>query len=258
MLTISPVHPEGPRYTAPILFLPGLWVAPDLWRTAAGFLGHRGWRGEIVNARAVDGGVAARARTIVEHVRTLEAPPVLIAIDAGAGLALAVARAVPTRALVLVSPLVPGAPATHALAWSWRLVWALVRRGVVEPPASPLATALYAELPDGLRRALAAEPARLVADLVRGPAPQPAPCPTLVVRGEADPLVPASEASALGDALGADVETLPGARHWLVVGPAWRACVQVVHRWLVKTLGEQLLELYAETMAERDGEPDAE
>ena len=28
MLTATPVHPEGPRYAAPIVYLAGLWVSP--------------------------------------------------------------------------------------------------------------------------------------------------------------------------------------------------------------------------------------
>jgi pimeloyl-ACP methyl ester carboxylesterase len=253
MPTIVPIHPEGPRYTAPILFLPGLWVRPDVWRNAAGFLGHRGWRGEIVDLTPVAGGIAARAQAVARHVRTLEAPPVLVGIDAGAALALAVAREVAPRALVLVSPLVAGAATTHAFVWSWRLVWSLVRGGALDRPQGPLADALYAELPEGLRTPAVAEPARFVADLARGSGERlSAACPTLVLRGDADPLVPDAEASALASALGADVEVLPGAGHWLVAEPRWQSCVRVVHRWLVRRLGETLLELYAEAMAERD------
>lgn len=257
-LKISSVHPEGPRYTAPMLFLSGPWVGPEIWTSAAGFLGHRGWRGEIVDLRALDGGIAARAAVVADHVRTLEGPPVLVAIDAAAAVALAVARSVDVRATVLLSPLMPGAPVTHELTWSWKLVWALVRGGILGPPAGRIAEALFVELPDGIRANLAGEAARMLGDLGRrseGTRTR-SPCPTLIVRGEGDPVVSRDDVRTLAAVLGAAVEEFAGGRHWLVIGPSWRACVQIVHRWLVRTLGESLLELHAEAMAERGDDSD--
>jgi len=49
---------------------------------------------------------------------------------------------------------------------------------------------------------------------------------------------------------------LPGAAHWPLVESRWQQTVDLLHRWLVRQLGEALLELHAEAMAERDAEPD--
>ena len=56
----------------------------------------------------------------------------------------------------------------------------------------------------------------------------------------------------LADALGAEHTEIAGAAHWPIVAPSWRPTADAVHRWLVRRLGEPLLELYGEMMAERD------
>ena len=88
----------------------------------------------MVDTRGVRGGIAARADAVAADLSKRAAPPVLVAHDAGAMVALAVAAKVPVRALVLAAPLVPGAAGTHAVTWSRGLVWALLRRRPLGPP----------------------------------------------------------------------------------------------------------------------------
>jgi pimeloyl-ACP methyl ester carboxylesterase len=260
MLTAIPVHPEGPRYATPVVYLPGLWAGPAVCQPMARHLGHRGWQGTIVDLREVPGGIAIRAAAVADHVRDRATAPVLIGYDAGALVALAVAARVVVRALVLVSPLRPGAPATHALTWSRSLVWSLFRRRPVSAPAGAIGEALTAGLPPDLRATLGDEDPRILSDLARRSrvrAPRPTP-PTLVLYGSDDPLVPREEARRLADDLGAEPLEAVGQGHWpLSTGP-WQTYGDRVHRWLVQRLGDANLELYAEAMAERgdgDDEP---
>jgi hypothetical protein len=62
----------------------------------------------------------------------------------------------------------------------------------------------------------------------------------------------------LAGTVAAEVHVLESAGHWPFAGPCWQNAVALVHRWLVQRLGEPLLELYAETMAERDAEDEDE
>ena len=253
MVTCTPVHPEGPRYGASIVYLSGLWVGPQVWLHTATYLAHRGWAGALVDTRAVRGGIAGRAQAVAEHLRTLVAPPIVVGHDAGALVALAAAARAPVRALVLVSPLLPGTPTTHALTWSRGLVWSLLRRRAVGPPVGRLGEAFLGEVPAGIRATVTAEDPRLLADLARRrtivrPSAMP---PTLVLRGARDPLLSRADAADLARQLAADHDELPGG-HWLTTAPAARECVHRAHRWLVQRLGEPLLELYAEAMAERE------
>jgi pimeloyl-ACP methyl ester carboxylesterase len=246
------VHPEGPRYGAPIVYLSGLWAAPTVWRHAAGYLAHRGWAGRVVDTRDVSGGIAKRGQAVADDVRTLPAAPVLVGHDAGALVALAVASDVTVRALVLLSPLVPGAPGTHALTWSRSLAWSLLRGRRIAPPSGPAGVAFLRGVATDI--VSADEDPHLLAELarrsrIRRPARMP---PTLVLWGDADPLVSGDDVSRLSSELGAELHAIAGHGHWLVRPPAWQDCVDRVHRWLVHRLGEDVLELYAEAMADRD------
>jgi pimeloyl-ACP methyl ester carboxylesterase len=254
MITATAVHPEGPRYAAPLVYLPGLWVGPGVWRRAAGHLGHRGWEGTILDLRGVAGGIQQRAAAVAEHLRSRAAPPVFLGYDVGAVIALAAAAVMDVRALVLVSPLRPGAPTTHALTWSRGLVWSLFRRGSLPVPGGAIGEAFLARLPPDLRDSLRGEDARLLGGLARrSPLRRPASLPpTLVVHAADDPLVPVDEARRLAAGLGAEVLEAPGRGHWPLTAGAWQQCVDRVHRWLVQRLGEELLELYGEAMADRD------
>jgi pimeloyl-ACP methyl ester carboxylesterase len=254
MLPAIALHPEGPRYGASIVYLPGLWLGPETLRPAASYFGHRGWAGTVLDVRGVEGGIGARADAVTEHVRRAEAPPVLVAHDAGALVALGVAARTPVRALVLASPLRPGAPGTHALVWSRSLVWSLLRRRPVPPPRGPVGAAFLEGMSSDAVEAMRAEDPRVLSALSRrtGLGAPPVMPPTLVLRGVLDPIVSADDARGFAAELGADLEELPRRGHRLLAGAAWQEAVPRVHRWLVRCLGEANLELYAEAMADRD------
>lgn len=248
-----PVHPEGPRYGASLVFLPGLWVSAHVWRPVASYLAHRGWAGTLLDVRTGGGGIAANADRVAAHARTMLAPPVVVGHDAGAMVALAAAARIPVRALVLASPLVPGASGTHGLTWSRGLPWALVRRRSIGAPSGPVGVAFAAGLAPDVR-SLHGEDPRLLSELSRRTRiirPTPIP-PVLVLRGGADPFVSDSDAQALATTLDADYEQLPDRGHWLLAPPAWQECAGHIHRWLIKRMGEAELEFYAEAMADRE------
>src|SRR5439155_769830 len=80
-LSADIVRAESARYTTSLLCIPGLWSAPLVWRGFASYLAHRGWESQLLDVRAVDGGVATRAAAVAAHAAALSAPPVLIGHD---------------------------------------------------------------------------------------------------------------------------------------------------------------------------------
>jgi len=254
MVTSTPVHPEGPRYGASIAYLAGLWTRPLLWRPAAQYLAHRGWAGLLVDAGAVAGGIAPRAAAVTESLRKLPAMPVLVGHDAGALVALASAAMAEVPAVVLVSPLRPGAPGTHALAWSRGLPWALVRRRAVDPPGGATGRAFLAERPPDL--VATPEDPRLLSELARRtPVARASRMPpALLLHGARDPFLSSDEARRFARDLGADLIEVEGVGHWLPAAAVWQRAGDQVHRWLVQRLGDTNLELYAEAMADRDAD----
>ncbi len=247
MLQATPVHAESARYSASLLFLPELWAPARVWLPAATFFGHRGWEGQLVELRDT-GALAGRAAALIEHARRLPHAPVVIGHGAGALVALEAARAGGAAAIVLVAPLVPGSPGARMLTHRWDAIAALALGRAIPPPRA----AAYGETPTGL----GVESARAVLDVVRGHPPRPGALavPALVVAGTRDPLLPVEAAAALASSLGAEFVEIPGGAHWPMLPPAWQQTVAAVHRWLVRRLGEALLEFYAEAMADRAAE----
>jgi pimeloyl-ACP methyl ester carboxylesterase len=255
MLQATPVHAESARYSASLVLLPELWAPARIWLPAATFFGHRGWESELIELRGT-GGLAERTAAVVDHVRRLQHPAALVGHGAGALVALAAAQAGVAAAVVLIAPLVPRSAGVRILTRRWDAVAALALGRAMPPPRDAAARRAFGELPAQLD----VDSARAVLEAVRGepPAPRPISVPALVVAGDRDPLLPAPAAAALASSLGADHVAIPGAAHWPILAPAWQRTVAEVHRWLVRRLGESLLDFYAEAMAERATDADDE
>jgi pimeloyl-ACP methyl ester carboxylesterase len=256
MLEATPVHAESARYATSLLFLPDLWAPARVWLPAATYFGHRGWEGQLLELRGA-GDLVARTAALVEHAGRLPRAPVLIGHGAGALVGLRAAGAGVASAVVLVAPLVPGSAGVRALTRRWDALIALARGRPIPPPRDAAARRIFGEVPADL----GGETARAVLDVVRGqpPAARPLGIPTLVVAGERDPLLRPRAAAALASALSGDFVEIAGAAHWPILAPGWQHTVAEVHRWLVRRLGQALLDFYAEAMAEREGnatEPD--
>lgn len=262
MLTAEIVRPESGRYAATLVCVPGLWAGPPVWRGFTSYLAHRGWESHLLDVRPVSGGTAARGAAVAEYAASLTTPAVLVGHDAGGLVALAAGAVHRPVALVLLAPLAPGSTWTRALTVRRGALGALVLSRPVPPPTDDGAALACGELPDAARAALlagfAAEPAAAVVDVARArtkPTPVPG-VPTLVAVGDRDPLLPAVAALAFAGTIGGEHRALPGLGHWCLAGAGWEQAVGVVHRWLVERLGEGLLELYPEAMADRDADED--
>ena len=258
MLTDETVPAEGARYAAPLVLLPGLWARTQVWRGFATYLAHRGWECRVLDLRGA-GGLEARARAVAEYLATLPAPAVLLGHDAGGLVAHEAARQAGAAAVVMVAPLVSGDAATRGLVLNLRSLLGVALGWPVAPPGPEALAPVLAELSPSERVAvtarLGADDGAALRDLVRGRlAPHPGAVPTLVLAGARDPLLPAAAARALADAMGAELQTVADAGHWMLAGAAWQRAVGLVHRWIVQQLGAPLLELYPEAMAEREAE----
>ena len=227
MLSAETIHPEGGRYAAPLVMVPGLWTSPEVWRRFAGYLAHRGWESHVVDGPAE--GVAARGAAVAGYAAELAVPPILIGHDAGALVAVEAAACGPAAAVVLLAPVDPAGVTTRELGLSLGGVLAVILGRPVPLRGDPAA----------------GDPA-LLRDLLwhRWQPPRVA-APLLAVVPEAARRPPFP---------GVEQRTVPGAERSLLAAPSWQATADLVHRWLVQRLGEPLLQLYPETMAERDDE----
>jgi hypothetical protein len=231
-----------------------------VWRGLGGYLAHRGWEGHAVDVRSIAGGIADRAAAVAAFARRLPAPPILVGHDAGGIIALAAAAQAPIAAIALIAPLVPGRPEMQGLVSRWGMLAALLRGRPVSPPTGRAVGLLVGDLPPSARLPIEAQlgpdSAAAILDVVRRRV-DPAPAggrPAIVLAGDRDPLLASGAAAAFAEGVGAEHRVLSDAGHWPLAGPGWQRTVDVLHRWLVQRLGESLLELYPEAMADRDAD----
>lgn len=258
MLKATVVAAESARYRADLAFVPGLWTPPRVWAPLASALANRGWNGEILHLAGLPAGLGERAALVAARLAAGGRPLVVVAHDAGAPVALAAIRRLPLAvAAVLVAPLVPAPDILRHLVRRREVVVARLRRGMIAPPAGSVARRCYGEVPPGTLQALVPEPVGPVREVLRGRFTLERPgVPVVVAAAANDPLI--GDSSGLAARLGADLLRLPGGGHWPQAAGQAQATAAALHRWLVRRLGEALLDLHAEAMAARDAEdPDA-
>jgi len=146
---IESVTAESPKFTAPMLLIPGLWCAAAAWRKFMGYLAHRGWNCHALTLRGRRDSGAGSARFADEladvHavIAACEAPPVLLGHDLGGLLALA-ANSAAVRAIGALAPIVPRACAVtaHPALSGWH-AWVGRRWGRLPPPHGHLGAVYF-------------------------------------------------------------------------------------------------------------------
>lgn len=247
MVDLHTIAAESEKFTAPLLFVHGLWCDANVWRRAMGYCAHRGWTCHALTLPrvAADGVSAADLPAWIERVRAqvrrFDAAPVLIGHDVGAWLAMTMTAEV--RAVVALAPLLATTiePAIRALVPAWRLAWSGWRGMRVDLPARGAAR-LYRGEATGLGEVVpeAAGFLRALPDRLQS-LPRPLAGPTLIVGGAADEFAPPASVRACADRCGADYEIMATGRHPLPWETGWEKTMGQVHRWLVRRLGEELL-----------------
>lgn len=261
-LGVQITRAESDRFGAPVLLLHGLWAGAWVWTRMTGYLGHRGWESWALDRAPGGGRVLDRCATVA---RAMPAAPVIVGHDLGAAVALRVAAALRSPALVLIAPVLPGRESRRlAFGGLSRTLAALLGRDLTPP--SDRAGALFAECADAaglelIRTGLVDEPGQDVHDLLKGRMrvnELGAVPPTLIIGGNRDPLVPETVITDRARELGGDSVILEGG-HWLPVESTWQSTCNCFHRWLVRTLGEPFLlmrEDWEEGAREEGGGPD--
>jgi pimeloyl-ACP methyl ester carboxylesterase len=231
----------------------------------ASYLAHRGWESWAIDR--LDGpeatGLVAAGADVVGRcqgvARAMPAPPVLVAHDAGAAVALRIAAALGSPAVAVINPVLPGRAARRLAFGDVRRTLTALRGRSLTPPSDPGAGAGLVDCGDEatrgfVRTRLVAEPGRAVYDLLKGRLGdhdlRDLP-PTLVIGGNRDATLPVAAIGSIAGSLGGTGAILDGG-HWLPVEGSWQSTANCLHRWVVRTLGEPFL-----LMREDEGEAQA-
>ena len=186
-----------------------------------------------------------------EVIRSFSTPPVLLAMNLGALMALKVSEQTKPCALILVSPSAPGnLPATRSrpqrLLWlKYRLLILLSRPFRIHEKdfRAYFLTPLPENLQSTLLRQMVPESSALVREFL---APRvnlevsSLTCPILALGGSDDNITPAATTKRLAEWLGGEFREYPGQGHWLVENDGEKI-VRDIHRWIIRKLGEKIL-----------------
>lgn len=252
-LPVEITRPESAKFRRALLLLHGLWTGSWIWERFAAYLAHRGWESwapDLLEGAPPFDDFDAVVGALERVARALPSPPIIVAHDTGAiGAAFLAARlAVP--AVVAIAPLTaPADAASGPGLFAWPRFWATRVAGArVRPPRGAAARAF-------LGPAGAIHGARLVADagpIFRALAasrvrlPPRVDSPGLVLSGDGDAVSPPEVGGRLAARLGWEAQVCRGRGHMGMIEPGWEEVADDAHRWIVQTLGAELLALLDE------------
>jgi pimeloyl-ACP methyl ester carboxylesterase len=254
-LRIDLYSPEREKYQAPLILIHGVWSSSACWMPWATHFANLGWECRAVNLRGRFGDNAAadlKRLTFEECVSDVRQvicaarfPPVVLAHDLGASIALAAAAEEKLSALVLLAPLAPENELPRAvklLRLKYRLLLFLRRPFRLEKRDFRNLWLASGEQYDAGAECLVADAPALIdaffsrADVGR----EKTACPLLLAAARDDRIVPPAAQKALAACLGADFREYPGG-HWLIGPDGGEEVARDLHRWIVQKAGGEIL-----------------
>jgi pimeloyl-ACP methyl ester carboxylesterase len=251
-VAVEVTRPESAKFRHPLLLVHGLWSGSWVWEPFATYLAHRGWESWVPSLREV-ADLTARTRAAEAVARALPERPVVICHDSGLAVAAPLAAAGAAVAIAALAPVVgPGGGAGRGL-FAWPQFWLARMLGSTVAPPGGAGAAAYLGRAIGSRDRLRPDSASVFRLLASGrvelrpamgaPATH-APAtgvPGLIIGGGDDAIVPERDAREVAERLGWDHRTLPGRGHFALLEPERESLADEVHRWIVRTLGADLL-----------------
>ena len=263
-------RPEPTKFAWPIMLLPELFTTRRHQAILIGFLATIGWEVYAPDLRAVAGrdGTPPLGGWSFEQLTSIAAEALAAlgreAIVAGHGLgglvALNMADQPGVKASVALAPMLPGLRTPMFMRpGNLPAIW--LKRPLKPPSGRPLLYMLTDVEPfqrEGLIKAMIPDTSVAAVEVMRDEVKLSAntSVPRLIVAGGSDPLVPADRMAEFAKGIGAQFKSLPGQGHWLIGGRAAERAIGEVHRFLVRSLGQDLLLLYPEEWRDESASDD--
>jgi pimeloyl-ACP methyl ester carboxylesterase len=256
-------RPQLVKFAWPAVLLPDLFATRVHLGIAAGYLSAIGWEVYVPDLRILadrsEPSALGRMRfadvlaLAQEMLAALDRDAVVLGHGIGGLVALKLAERARVKAAVAFAPLVPGFRSPLFMrAGNLLSLW---RRRPLKPPAGRMLFELVADAPpfqrESLIKALVPDAAAIAIELARGEiefARGASAAPRLIVSGDSDVFAPLDRVERFAAAIGAKFVTLRGRGHWLIGGRAIERAINETQRFLVRTLGQELLLLYPDEL----------
>jgi pimeloyl-ACP methyl ester carboxylesterase len=242
-VAVEITRPESAKFRHPLLLVHGLWTASWVWEPFATYLAHRGWESWAPSLLEV-ADAPARTRVLEEIVRSFSEPPIVITHDAGLAVAAPLAANRAVVAVAALAPLVgPSTGSGRRGLFAWPQFWLpRIFAASVPPPRGAGAQAYLGRAVASLDR-LRPDSASFFRALASGSVVLPTATEVagMVIMGAEDAIVAECDARDVATRLGWGQRTLPGRGHFALLEADWETLADEVHRWIVRTLGAELL-----------------
>jgi pimeloyl-ACP methyl ester carboxylesterase len=253
--------PEPVKFAWPIIVLPELFTTVRHLAPLIGYFATIGWEVFAPDLRAVIGpegtpaieklDFAKLTELASEAVAALGRDAIVVGHGIGGLVALKLAERAGIKAAVAIAPLAPGFPTPMFMNLANRIrIW----RGLaLNPPSRRMLFEFVADSDVHSRaqiiKALTPGATAAAIDVVQGDlgltrADKSA--PRLIVAGDSDIFAPYEKLDALARRIDAPIAKIPGRGHWLIGGRGLERTINEIQRFLVRSLGRDLLLLYPE------------
>ena len=245
--------PDPLKFAWPIVVLPELFTTTRHLATLIGYLSSIGWEVFAPDLHAIAAGEALDFAKLTdfaaEAVAAVGRETIVVGHGIGGLIALKLAERLPLKAAVAVAPLAPGFPTPMFMnlgnrirTWQGRELNPPTRRMLFEfvADADPHSRA---QIIKTLTPAVTAAALVVVKDKITFGTSL---VPRLIVAGESDIFAPYDKLDAFAHRLGVPIVKIRGHGHWLIGGRALERTIYEVQRFLVRSLGRDLLLLYPE------------
>jgi pimeloyl-ACP methyl ester carboxylesterase len=253
--------PEPLKFAWPIVVLPELFTTSRHLATLVGYFATIGWEVYAPDLHAVIGHAEVPpiekfdfeklTDLAGEAVAALEREAIVVGHGIGGLIALKLAERPGVKAAVAMAPLAPGFR-TPLFVPKWNLFSSWQRRPLNPPKRRMLfefvADADVHSRPQIIQTLIPGATAAAL-EVVKGDiafAPAEKTAPRLIVAGESDIFAPYEKLEAFARRIGAPIVKIPGRGHWLIGGRGLERAINEIQRFLVRSLGRDLLLLYPE------------
>ena len=253
--------PDPLKFAAPIVVLPELFTTSRHLATLVGYFATIGWEVFAPDLHAVigHGGTSPLEKLDFqkltdlagEAVAALGREAIVVGHGIGGLVALKLAERAAVKAAVALAPLAPGFRTPLFMrAANLIPIW---QGRPLNPPARRMLFELVADA-DVYSRAqviktLTPGATAAALEVVQGDlafAPSEKTAPRLIVAGESDIFAPYEKLEQFAHRIGAPIVKIAGRGHWLIGGRGLERSINAIQRFLVRSLGRDLLLLYPE------------